>query len=117
VPGAIGWTYAITLGFALVYLGEHYVADVLVGLLIAAAVTRLEPVAAPFVRAVARAVDELRRAYRHQGGSSGGRQPKLLVPSPMQEARSARTGAIAADDSPTPAARPAPARGPAPCAA
>ena len=25
--GAIGWAYALTLGFALVYLGEHYVID------------------------------------------------------------------------------------------
>ena len=24
-PGALGWTYALTLGFGLVYLGEHYV--------------------------------------------------------------------------------------------
>jgi len=55
--GALGWTYVGAASFAVVYLGEHYVADVLVGLLIAAAVTRLEPVAAPFVRAVARAVD------------------------------------------------------------
>jgi membrane-associated phospholipid phosphatase len=55
--GALGWTYVGAASFAVVYLGEHYVADVLVGLLIAAAVARLEPVAAPFVRAVARAVD------------------------------------------------------------
>src|SRR5262245_59847574 len=27
VQGAIGWMYALTLGFALVYLGEHYVID------------------------------------------------------------------------------------------
>ena len=26
-PGAVGWAYALTLGFALVYLGEHYVTD------------------------------------------------------------------------------------------
>jgi hypothetical protein len=43
--------------FAVVYLGEHYVADVVVGLLIAEAVRRGEPYAAPFVRAVARAVE------------------------------------------------------------
>jgi membrane-associated phospholipid phosphatase len=35
VPGAIGWGYAATLGFALVYLGEHYVADLLAGLALA----------------------------------------------------------------------------------
>jgi membrane-associated phospholipid phosphatase len=54
--GAIGWTYAAAASFAVVYLGEHYVADVVVGLLIAEAVRRAEPLAAPFVRAVARAV-------------------------------------------------------------
>ena len=31
VEGAVGWTYALTLGFALVYLGEHYVTDLLAG--------------------------------------------------------------------------------------
>jgi len=55
--GAIGWTYVAAASFAIVYLGEHYVADVVVGLLIAEAVHLSEPLAAPFVRAVARAVD------------------------------------------------------------
>ena len=55
--GAIGWTYVAAASFAVVYLGEHYVADVVVGLLIAEAVRRAEPLAAPFVRAVAHAVD------------------------------------------------------------
>ncbi len=55
--GAIGWTYVAAASFAIVYLGEHYVADVVVGLLIAEAVRRTEPLAAPFVRAVARAVE------------------------------------------------------------
>ena len=54
--GALGWSYVAAASFAVVYLGEHYVADVLVGLLIAEAVRRAEPLAAPFVRAVARAV-------------------------------------------------------------
>ena len=31
VEGALGWTYAGTLGFALVYLGEHYVTDLIAG--------------------------------------------------------------------------------------
>jgi membrane-associated phospholipid phosphatase len=56
VYGAIGWTYVAAASFAIVYLGEHYVADVVVGLLIADAVRRVEPLAAPFVRAVAHAV-------------------------------------------------------------
>ena len=30
--GAVGWTYAGTLGLALVYLGEHYVIDLIAGL-------------------------------------------------------------------------------------
>ena len=55
--GAIGWTYFAAASFAIVYLGEHYVADVVVGLLIAETVRRTEPLAAPFVRAVARAVE------------------------------------------------------------
>ena len=29
--GAAGWAYALTLGFALVYLGEHYVIDLIAG--------------------------------------------------------------------------------------
>ena len=57
VYGAIGWTYAAAAAFAIVYLGEHYVADVIVGLLIAETVRRAEPLAAPFVRAVAQAVE------------------------------------------------------------
>jgi membrane-associated phospholipid phosphatase len=57
VYGAIGWAYVASASFAVVYLGEHYVADVVVGLLIAEAVRRAEPLAAPFVRAVARAVE------------------------------------------------------------
>ena len=32
VAGAVGWVYAGTLGVALVYLGEHYVVDLAVGL-------------------------------------------------------------------------------------
>jgi membrane-associated phospholipid phosphatase len=38
VHGAVGWAYAATLGFSLVYLGEHYVIDLLAGLALAEAV-------------------------------------------------------------------------------
>ena len=31
LAGALGFAYAATLGFALVYLGEHYVVDLLAG--------------------------------------------------------------------------------------
>ena len=57
VYGALGWTYVAAASFAIVYLGEHYVADVVVGLLVAEAVRRIEPLAAPVVRAVAQAVE------------------------------------------------------------
>ena len=59
LPGAIGWTYAITLGFALVYLGEHYVIDLLAGLALAEGVRRHGRRAAPALRAVSRMVQRL----------------------------------------------------------
>ncbi len=59
VAGAAGWAYASTLGFALVYLGEHYVADLLGGVLLTAAVRRLGPRAAPALQRCARAVAAL----------------------------------------------------------
>jgi membrane-associated phospholipid phosphatase len=37
--GVAGVAYALSLGFALVYLGEHYVGDLLAGLALAAAVS------------------------------------------------------------------------------
>ncbi|MBV9415681.1 MAG: phosphatase PAP2 family protein, partial [Solirubrobacterales bacterium] len=36
--GALGWAYALTLAFSLVYLGEHYVGDLLAGLALAGSV-------------------------------------------------------------------------------
>jgi membrane-associated phospholipid phosphatase len=48
--GAVGWTYALTLGFGLVYLGEHYVCDLLAGFALAYTVRRLGPVAWPALR-------------------------------------------------------------------
>jgi PAP2 superfamily protein len=55
-PGAVGWTYAGLLGFALVYLGEHYVVDLAAGLALAEAVRRLEPAGQPPARALGRFV-------------------------------------------------------------
>jgi PAP2 superfamily protein len=57
--GALGWAYAGTLGFALVYLGEHYVADLIAGLALAEGVRRAVPAAAPVVRSVQRAIQRL----------------------------------------------------------
>lgn len=59
VEGAIGWTYALTLGLALVYLGEHYVIDLLAGLALTEGVRALAPVAGPHVRRAAGVVEAL----------------------------------------------------------
>jgi membrane-associated phospholipid phosphatase len=58
-PGAIGWAYALTLGFGLVYLGEHYVIDLVGGLALAETVRRAAPHATPAVLRVARRIQRL----------------------------------------------------------
>ena len=45
--GAAGVGYALVLGFALVYLGEHYVVDLIAGAAVALGVAVIEPVLAP----------------------------------------------------------------------
>jgi hypothetical protein len=52
VPGVAGWSYAITLAVALVYLGEHYAIDLLAGAGVVAAVRRGEPLARPLAERV-----------------------------------------------------------------
>jgi membrane-associated phospholipid phosphatase len=59
VAGALGWTYTATLGFSLVYLGEHYVVDLLAGAVLTGAVRRAAPHAGPFVERVGQAVAAL----------------------------------------------------------
>lgn len=59
--GALGWGYAITLGFALVYLGEHYVTDLVAGAGLVATVRRGEPLAEPAVLKVNRGLRRLER--------------------------------------------------------
>jgi membrane-associated phospholipid phosphatase len=61
VEGAVGWAYSLTLGFALVYLGEHYVTDLVAGAGLVAAVRRGEPLAEPAVLAVNRRLQRLER--------------------------------------------------------
>jgi membrane-associated phospholipid phosphatase len=58
-PGALGWAYALTLGFGLVYLGEHYVVDLLAGYALAEVVRLGAPVATPTVLRAARAIQRL----------------------------------------------------------
>jgi membrane-associated phospholipid phosphatase len=50
--GAVGWGYAAALGFALVYLGEHYVTDLAAGAALVTVVRRGEPLAEPLVESV-----------------------------------------------------------------
>jgi len=57
--GVLGWTYVALASFAVVYLGEHYVIDVIAGLAVAEAVRRGEPVVNPLVRRLARNVERL----------------------------------------------------------
>jgi membrane-associated phospholipid phosphatase len=59
VGGVVGWTYAATLGVALVYLGEHYVIDLLVGLTLTEGISAAAPRVAPLFRGVSRAVAAL----------------------------------------------------------
>ncbi len=59
VAGALGFTYAATLGFALVYLGEHYVVDLLAGAALTGAVRWLGPRAEPALRSAGGAIAAL----------------------------------------------------------
>lgn len=59
VAGTLGFTYAATLGFALVYLGEHYFVDLLAGTALTVVVRRLGPRAGPAIAGLGRAVAAL----------------------------------------------------------
>ena len=61
VAGAVGWSYALLLGLALVYLGEHYAADLLAGALLTEAVRTQSPRALPGVRALTQRLAALQR--------------------------------------------------------
>ena len=64
VAGAVGWTYAGTLGVALVYLGEHYVVDLAAGLALAEGIRRAAPTVAPLAARVSAAVQALEARAR-----------------------------------------------------
>jgi membrane-associated phospholipid phosphatase len=59
--GAVGWAYALTLGFGLVYLGEHYVTDLLAGAGLVVAARGADPVFAPTVGRVNKVIQRLER--------------------------------------------------------
>ena len=61
VHATAGWAYAGALGFALVYLGEHYVIDLLVGAAIVLAARRGERYVEPLALAVSRGLQRLER--------------------------------------------------------
>jgi membrane-associated phospholipid phosphatase len=60
----VGWSYAVTLGFALVYLGEHYVVDLLAGYALTEGVRRGGPRTAPLLRAASRGIQALEARAR-----------------------------------------------------
>ena len=64
VPALLGWGYASVLGFALVYLGEHYVVDLAAGLALAAAIRAAAPLAAPAAARFGRVLQALEAAAR-----------------------------------------------------
>jgi hypothetical protein len=64
VSGAVGWTYAITLGLALVYLGEHYAADLLAGAALAELVRTRAPGLTPLARRIVSALETLPQRAR-----------------------------------------------------
>jgi membrane-associated phospholipid phosphatase len=57
--GVLGWAYALTLGFGLVYLGEHYVVDLLAGLALAETINRVARGVAPLARSLEEMVPRL----------------------------------------------------------
>src|ERR671933_2062253 len=61
LPGAIGWSYAIALGFALVYLGEHYVIDLIAGATLTETIRRNAHRVVPLARGVGGALQALER--------------------------------------------------------
>ena len=67
LAGAVGVNYAIVLGFALVYLGEHYVVDLLGGFALCVFVRACEPLARPPLRGAAKLITTSRRLALEPG--------------------------------------------------
>jgi membrane-associated phospholipid phosphatase len=64
IAGALGWTYAATLGLALVYLGEHYVVDLVAGLALAEGIRAATPAVSSATRRVSGALQVLEARAR-----------------------------------------------------
>jgi membrane-associated phospholipid phosphatase len=65
LPGAVGYGYLLALGFALVYLGEHYLVDLLGGAALTVVVWRAGARAGPLAGRVRRAIARL-EAMAHE---------------------------------------------------
>jgi membrane-associated phospholipid phosphatase len=61
LAGTTGWAYALTLGFALAYLGEHYAIDLAAGAALVALIRRGEPLVEPLVLRISAAAQRLER--------------------------------------------------------
>ena len=61
---AIAWILTALDGFALVYLGEHYIIDLIVGLALVEVIWRAEPLALPYVRTGLTLLHGLERSAR-----------------------------------------------------
>jgi membrane-associated phospholipid phosphatase len=59
LPGAVGWTYAGMLGLALVYLGEHYLIDLVAGAALTETVRLAAPRLTPLARRLVARIDGL----------------------------------------------------------
>jgi hypothetical protein len=62
--GALGWAYTALLGTALVYLGEHYVVDLMAGLALAEGVRAAAPAAEPLAQRVSGVVQAIEARAR-----------------------------------------------------
>lgn len=58
--GVVGWSYALWLGLALVYLGEHYLIDLLAGAALTQTIRRAAPGMVPATRRLGRLLERLR---------------------------------------------------------
>jgi membrane-associated phospholipid phosphatase len=65
VAGAVGWTYASMLGLGLVYLGEHYLIDLVAGAALTESVRAAAPALTPLAR---RAVGRLNQLQAWAAG-------------------------------------------------
>ena len=88
VSGAIGWTYAGTLGLALVYMGEHYAIDVIAGATLAETVNRSARPATPAARLLVRSLRALRAAA--DGDLTSNRQTQIRARGAMPRVRVTR---------------------------